>query len=59
MGGSDQNLLSMCRFHKKKLAREAWPQLGSRICERRVDFSLRVVLIRVLHDWSLALARAR
>ena len=42
-GVSDQNLQSMCRFHKKKLAWEAWSQLGSRICERRIDFSLRVV----------------
>ena len=60
LGGLDQNLQSMCRFRKKKkLAREAWSQLGSRICERRVDFLYVLCNLCVLHDWCLALARAR
>ena len=41
LGGADPNLQSMSISHKKLLG--AWPQLGSRICERRIDFSLRVV----------------
>ena len=59
LGGADQNLQSMCRFHTKKLLGKLGHNLDRAFVNAESIFLYVLCNLCVLHDWYLALARAR